>query len=133
MKLRIKGNSLRLRVTKPELARLVAGDKVEETIQFGAAPDEKLTYVLQVGHPPTVITEDPIHALFRLNQVRVTLSPAAVRRWRTPDQVGLENLQPVGDGETLHVLVEKDFACIDGPVGSEDPDAFPHPTVGKAC
>ena len=39
MKLRIKGNSLRFRVTQSELAKLVELGRVEETIYFGPEPD----------------------------------------------------------------------------------------------
>jgi len=44
MKLRIKGNSLRLRVSRSELAHLQAGGRIEETIRFAEAPEAKLTY-----------------------------------------------------------------------------------------
>jgi hypothetical protein len=47
MKLRIKGNSLRLRVSRSELAHLQAGGRIEETIRFAEAPEAKLTYALE--------------------------------------------------------------------------------------
>ncbi|MDB5295604.1 MAG: hypothetical protein JWO31_1587 [Phycisphaerales bacterium] len=137
MKLRIKGNSLRLRVTRPELAALVEGGRVEESIRFGPGPADRLAYVLQVGTASDGDDRDDGYAsplvAFAANEVRVTLSPAAVRRWREPDRVAVEGRLPVGGGEVLHVLVEKDFACVDGPPGGEDPDAFPNPSAGRAC
>lgn len=134
MKLRIKGNSLRLRVTRPELTTILEGGRVEETVRFGPRPADQLAYVLQVEHLPRMPAADdgPV-ATFAANEIRIALSPASVRRWREPDQVGIEGRQPVGGGETLHLLIEKDFACIDGPPGSEDPDAFPNPSTAKAC
>jgi hypothetical protein len=39
MKLRIKGNSLRLRVSPSELARFQAGGRTEETIRFTEAAE----------------------------------------------------------------------------------------------
>ena len=42
MKLRIRGNSLRIRLTKSEISRLQDGAKVEETISF--ATEQKLIY-----------------------------------------------------------------------------------------
>jgi hypothetical protein len=135
MKLRIKGNSLRLRVTRPELAVLVEGGTVRQHVRFGPGPSDALAYVLLVNSEAGdgQDNDDPPVATFAANEVRVTLSPAAVRRWREPDQVAVEGRQDVGGGQSLHVLVEKDFACIDGPPGSEDPDAFPNPTAGRAC
>lgn len=145
MKLRIKGNSLRLRVTRPELATLVEGGRVAETVRFGPGPQQRLAYVLQVAElagGTSLMADDSASTSTGVNglqvtfdgvEVLVTLLPDAVRRWREPDEVAVEGRQSVGGGESLHVLVEKDFACIDGPPGSEDPDAFPNPTGGRAC
>jgi hypothetical protein len=36
MKLRAKGNSLRFRVSRSELSRLMQTGRIEETIQFGS-------------------------------------------------------------------------------------------------
>lgn len=49
MKLRIKGDSLRLRVSRSELDRVLAGGRVEETIHFGTASEAKFTYALEVA------------------------------------------------------------------------------------
>jgi hypothetical protein len=46
MKLRIKGNTLRVRVSRSEVARLLAGDCLEETIHFSPEPVAKFTYAL---------------------------------------------------------------------------------------
>jgi hypothetical protein len=46
-KLRIKGNSLRLRVSRFELAPFQLGGRIEETIRFTEASDAKLTYALE--------------------------------------------------------------------------------------
>ena len=47
MKLRVKGNSLRLRVSRSELARFLDGERVEETIHFTRSPEASLTYALE--------------------------------------------------------------------------------------
>jgi len=47
MKLRIKGNSLRVRVSRSEVTRLLAGDRLEETINFTPEPVANFTYALQ--------------------------------------------------------------------------------------
>ena len=144
MKLRIKGNSLRLRVTRPELATLAEGGQVAEVVRFGPGPRERLAYVLRVADLPAgAAVPAPsagrtVWATLDGQEVRVTLAPAAMRRWREPDAVGVDGRQPVGTGEELYVLVEKDFACVDGPPGSEDPDAFRNPTAagpadGRTC
>ncbi len=47
MKLRIKGNSLRLRVSPSEMERLLSAGRIEEIIHFAQEPDAKLTYALE--------------------------------------------------------------------------------------
>ena len=47
MKLLIKGDSLRLRVTRSELARLLIGERIEDSIDFSSAPDVHLNYALR--------------------------------------------------------------------------------------
>ena len=56
MKLRIKGNSLRLRVSRTELERFQAEGRVEETVQFTAAPEANLTYALESTPEPIPVT-----------------------------------------------------------------------------
>jgi hypothetical protein len=56
MKLRIKGNSLRLRVSRSELVRFQAGVRIEETIHFTPAPEAKLTYALESALQPFPVT-----------------------------------------------------------------------------
>ena len=47
MKLRIQGNSLRLRVSPSEMTRLLEAGRIEETIHFAHGGDARLTYALE--------------------------------------------------------------------------------------
>jgi hypothetical protein len=47
MKLCIKDNSLRLRVSRSEVASLLKRDRLEETIHFAPQANAKLTYALE--------------------------------------------------------------------------------------
>lgn len=127
MKLRIKGNSLRLRVSQPELRQLLAEGRVEETIHFGNAPDARLTYAL-IQRP---IARAGATVEYQAGAVTVVLSHAYATDWLHNNEVGIyaEIDTPAGP---LGVSIEKDFACLDGdePV---DPDAFPNPKAGTAC
>lgn len=129
MKLRIKGNTLRLRLTRPEVARLHDTGRVEDAITFGAEPGETLTYALEAS-------PDAAEVSARLSDGRITvwLPSDAARRWADTDQVGIEAEQRTGAGDgsaALQILVEKDWACIDG--REVDADAFPNPLEGRAC
>ncbi len=126
MKLRIKGNSLRLRVSRSELAQFVQSGRIEETIHFSAEKDARLTYALE--HAPSA---HQISLRCRPQEVVVVLSTEAARRWAEDDQVGVAGNLENGSGE-LALLIEKDFACLDGS-SADNEDTFPNPNHGAAC
>ena len=135
MKIRIKGNSLRLRLLRGEVLRLGEFGRVTETIQFGALPQEKLTYSLESSRNAKTIS-----AQFTNNQITVTVPESKARNWVETEQVTLENNQPIEKGiqnderkndapqNILKILIEKDFVCLDRKDDPDNNDAFPHPT-----
>jgi len=124
MKLRIKGNSLRLRISRPEMARLLQVGRIEQTVYF--APDAKLTYVLEHA-----ASAQAISVRYQLQEVTVVLSSAETQQWAEGEQVGIYGSVDTGHGP-LALLVEKDFACLNASDadGENQADAFPNP---KAC
>jgi len=126
MKLRIKGNSLRLRVSRSDVAQLMQAGCVEETIRFAPEPAAKLTYRLEHAATPREIS---IH--YSVQNIRVLLSTEAAKRWADGDEVGIYGHVDTGTA-SLELLVEKDYACIDGG-GADNADAFPNPKAGIVC
>lgn len=118
MKLRIKGNSIRLRITQGELERLAEIGHIEETVPF--APGRKLVYGLQVSEAAEVLT-----AHYEKDMVSVELPMGWLEPWAEMDRVGFEGVQPAGEGKELHLLIEKDFDCLHK--RPEDTDTFPNP------
>jgi hypothetical protein len=127
MKLRINGNSLRLRVSRSELARFQSGQRIEETIHFNAAPEAKLTYALEFALQPA-----PVKVRYGLNEVTVILSEARARIWGVEGEVGVYDTLDVGSAGSLDVIVEKDFACVDRS-DNENSDTFPNPHAEATC
>jgi hypothetical protein len=126
MKLRFQSNSLRLRLKKSEVERLVREGRLEESVAFGeGAP--KLTYRLE-----TVEAEEAPQARFEKGTITVRVSGKAARRWAEGEEIAIEGHQPITDGHGLHLLIEKDFACLDGS-DEENEDTFPHPLAGTKC
>jgi hypothetical protein len=119
VKLRLRGNSLRLRLTQSEVADLAARGRVEETVGFGAGA--KLTYAISTG--ATFL------ARFEGGAIELQIPLAEAKEWATSDRVGLETEQPIGEGQSLRILVEKDWQCVRPRTGEDESDAFPHPTV----
>jgi hypothetical protein len=127
MKLRLKGNSLRLRVTRSELATLQTGERIQENSLFPANPPASLGYALQVG-----LHNEPVHVVFASQQIIVSLSQNQLASWSGEHQVGIYASLPVAEGTVLEVAIEKDFACLD--LSDEDnTDTFANPMAGKAC
>jgi hypothetical protein len=125
MKLRIKGNSMRLRVSPSEMKRLLSAGRIEEVIHFGPAPDARLTYALEQAP-----SEDEMTVRYRPQEVTVILSAGNARAWAEGDEVGIYGSFNVGNGQ-LELVVEKDFACLDKKDGNED--TFPNPKGAQAC
>jgi hypothetical protein len=127
MKLRISGNSIRLRVSRSEVHRFYETGRIEETIHFGLDPGTKLTYALEHAELPQEIA---LH--YKAQEIVVVLSSESARRWAdSPEQVGLYGRIDVCSGE-LALLVEKDFACLDGR-DDDNEDTFPNPNTGATC
>ncbi len=126
MKLRITPNSLRLRVSQSELARLIQSGRIEETIRFTAGADAKLSYALELSE-----NLKEISIAYRPQAVTVLIPSSAARDWATGDAVGI-----YGDIDLeiskLSIIVEKDFACLDGS-DRENIDTFPNPKKGTTC
>lgn len=126
MKLRIKGNSLRFRVTRTELDALGSAGRIVEVVPFPGGMS--LRYELSV---------DPVAqatgASFGDNVVRVSIPAADYQVWRREDQVSLKATQPTDAATDLSILIEKDFACLVERQGEDDSDAFVHPSGPKVC
>jgi hypothetical protein len=123
LKLRIKGNSLRLRLSQSEVAGLLASAQIEEVIHFTPAEDSALTYTLRHERSESLVRLD-----YTPHQVDVILSTAATRAWAESEQVGIYTSLDIGVHGQLEVIVEKDFACLDRD-DAENADAFPNPNA----
>lgn len=119
MKLRINGNAIRLRLSQMDLATFAETGRLAETVAFPAGAE--LQYVLEAS-PDTDRFDTTLH-----DHTLVVHCPQAwVADWVDTDRVGFEAAIPLDGGETLHLLVEKDFECLHRPTAATA-DAFPHP------
>jgi hypothetical protein len=127
MKLRIKGNSLRVRVTRSEVNRLIDTGLIEETIHFGPSEPLKLRYVLR--HEPHL---NSIALRYQCPEVAVLLPTDAVKTWACSAQVGIYATIDIGPAGTVDIIVEKDFACLDRS-HADNLDTFANPNAGAVC
>ena len=128
MKLRIKGNSIRLRLGQSEARTLAADGIVEESITFGPTKEQCLSYALCKS------SESPdVHAIFGNRRIIVHVPGILIYQWVTSDQVSIQAIQTTGDDAELRILIEKDFECIDAAPGESQEDAFPNPQLSAVC
>jgi hypothetical protein len=121
MKLRIQGNSIRLRVSRSELARFVDTGILEETVRFGRDQNAKLTYSLVRSSGST-----DVDVMSCEGRVAVLLPADTALTWAETDQVGISADVDLGAPGNLSILVEKDFACLDRS-DADNADTFPNP------
>lgn len=123
MKLRIKGDSVRLRVSPSEVARLLQGIRIEEAVHF--APDATLVYSLEPS------SAEEISARYTGGEIAILVPASKIHDWGRGSEVGIY-AQTGTHASPLEVVIEKDFACLDKSE-EENQDTFPHPKQGAAC
>ena len=121
MKLRIKGSSIRLRLTQTEVKEIAEGRACVEELCF--APGKSLKYSL-VG-----TTEAAENVEYSGTSLCVQIPQKDLVRWASSEEVGIEFFQENGESDQLKILVEKDFACLKPREGEDDSDAFPNPNL----
>lgn len=126
MKLRINSNSLRLRLSRSDVERLMECGVVEEsTLLGGAIP---FSYRLLIDAQVSDIrTGRYAHGI----QVRIPEDIAVI--WSTSERIGVSAVEAHSGGRETTVLIEKDFACLKPRPGQGDQDAFPNPAAPSSA
>lgn len=119
MKIRIKGNSLRIRISKTEVDNFCTNGHIEEKTDFGTT---SFAYKLLLGG-----NTDNLDADFREGVVTMYVPAELVKDWNTNATVGFSNNKLLPDGEHLFLLLEKDFKCIDNTMMEDQSDNFDNP------
>ena len=125
MKLRIRGNSLRLRLLRVEVEQLRDRRRVAESIRFGPTPAEQLTYELEIKSDARLID-----ARFADNKITVRIPLLMAQNWIETELVALRSEPSIENDASendLKILIEKDFICLERKDDPDNNDAFPHP------
>lgn len=122
MKIRIRDNSIRLRLSRGEVDAVRADNVVSSRTAFPG--EQAFTYTLE-SSPACV---NPV-ASFANNEIKVRLPESEVERWSTTEQVSIRGDQLLEDGANLAILVEKDFACLAPRDGEDESDLYVHPNA----
>ena len=103
MKLRCAENSIRLRLRKSELEKLKEVNVLKENVQVGL---NLFSFGLGKSDAATV------YASFEDNDIIVHVPTVEMIQWiNDENQVGISGEQLLKNGQSLSILIEKDFPC----------------------
>ena len=127
MKLRIRGDSIRLRLSQAEVAQIGAGKAVQESTKF--LNGSRFDYVME---PSTEAKK--IEALMIENKIIVRVPNNEAKTWAVSNEVAMKFQQEIpNDNEKLFILIEKDFACLKTRENEneDESDLFANPNAHK--
>lgn len=105
MKIRIKGNSVRIRLSRSEVARITTVGYVEERTQF---VNNAFIYALQRTDEGTELSAD-----YEAGKMTMHVPKSLIQDWDVNDIITFDNHMKISDTEELYLLLEKDFQCLD--------------------
>ena len=112
MKIRIKENALRYRLTKSDISALADNAYLQEQTSFAEQP---LIYALKA------VEDDRLSAGFFGNTITLFMPKQMAAELINTEKVGFKAISGA-----LQLLVEKDFTCLDN-VDADQSDNYPNP------
>ncbi|MDN3550673.1 DUF7009 family protein [Mucilaginibacter aquaedulcis] len=116
MKIRIKGDSLRYRLTKSDVNSLAGEGYIQEQTNF---LKQSLTYAIKTSEGNTLKAE------YINNVITLFIPGTMITELANTDKVGFEEKEG-----PIYLLVEKDFTCLDN-VDEDQSDNYPNPLLQK--
>ncbi|NAY92681.1 hypothetical protein GTQ34_12210 [Muricauda sp. JGD-17] len=120
MKIRIKDNSVRYRLTQSEVKQFCETGKVAAKTRF---PEGDLCYQLIQNNEI-----DDLSASFNSGSISLMVPTHLAKNWHQNEIVGFQHEMKLEDGATLSLLVEKDFVCLDNTIEDQS-DNYPNPKL----
>lgn len=118
MKIRIKSNFIRIRLTRNEVEKLRSEGKVSAETVF--SPGKVFGYAVHSD-----VEARSLHADITENRIDFYLPQNEAHVWPDDQRTGFEAIQDNGAGG-LALLLEKDFICLDQPDAEAD-QLYPNP------
>lgn len=119
MKLRLKQNTIRIRMTRDEVNALVQNGTVQDQTRFTI--QDALTYRINLS-----ITDNPAITLVDHN-IDLFIPAEQVVGWQDNDLVGFSWDIDLGNNERVSLLIEKDFQCLTSRPGEDESNLYANP------
>lgn len=128
MKLRLRGNTLRFRLTRSEVAQFGEDGYIEGSTRFSAGKSGRWVYALRAMAAPL----GGVDIRFSPDRLEVLVPSQLAEEWCQTEKVGFDARVSLEEGQSLDVLVEKDFSCSHSSQEEEQSDRYPHPDQKKS-
>ena len=122
MKIRIRGNAVRFRLTKTEVETFSNTGLYEEKTVFGT---KVFTYALRASNE-----HHDLYAEFVEDTIVMYLPSEASEGWAESKKVGFSRTLVLDNGQELSLLLEKDFVCLDETIEDQS-DNYPNPRAAQ--
>ena len=106
MKIRIKRNSIRYRLSKTDITHFKIVGVIEESTEF--LNETSFHYRLE-----SKAGIENMEASFSGNTICIFVPERMAAEWTNTEVVGFDTTMNIGDGKELFLLIEKDFVCLD--------------------
>ena len=122
MKLRIHKNSIRLRLSQPEVDKVGRGQDITETLETGLGWENDFSYCLRL-----IASSGDIGVEFEQNTLKIYLPRQQAVTWATTGEIGISHVT----ANRITILIEKDFQCLHKRAGEDESLNFPHPLADE--
>lgn len=121
MKIRIKGDSIRIRLTQSEVQTLSEKGMIMDTTNFETS---QFRYGVTLNN-----AIDNLKASFSDHTIMLEMPELEGRNWYSNDIITFDHTVKNTKGNELYLLLEKDFTCLDNTVEDQS-DNYPNPKLG---
>lgn len=122
MKIRIQGSSIRFRLSQTDVRQLTDEGAVTEFTDFGGSV---FSYEVKQS-----FEADQLTASFENGKITMQIPASYVEDWAINDIVGFEAHVHTAATDTMYLLIEKDFKCLDRTTEDQS-DQYENPN--KTC
>lgn len=123
MKLRIHKDSIRLRLTRSEVAAFDKTGYISDSLDFGSMGN--------LNFRVTAVDDFAFRCRYDSSGIEIRVPREVAKNWTSTDRVDMTSEQSLDNGKSLHIVVEKDFQCIHKDT-EFNADAYPNPLASHA-
>jgi len=127
MKLRIRENTLRFRLSRSEVESFGETGSIEAWVRFDLTGQNDLCYKIEKA------AGDEFAGTFSDGKITIFVPKKIADAWVGSSDVSIEGSQKFEGQTELSFLIEKDFVCLNAHDDLDQSDRFPHPKGPDAC